>query len=137
MDALIETIDACQIRFDMLLNVAGVDYEGGFLERGRKDIVRIVSLNNEATLRITHAVLSRRREGRPFSLVFVSSLASMYPMPLKATYAAPSASFWIFPSHSGGSSGARTYGYSRSARAGWSQRRRPCAGSPRRVSGAM
>jgi len=72
----------------MLLNVAGVDYEGGFLERTRRDVIKIVSLNNEATLRITHAVLNRRRENKLFSLVFVSSLASMYPMPLKATYAA-------------------------------------------------
>lgn len=88
VDALLETIDVYKIRFDMLLNVAGVDYEGGFLERQRRDIVRIISLNNEATLRITHAILSRRREGNPFYLLFTSSLASMYPMPLKATYAA-------------------------------------------------
>ena len=88
VDALLETIDERAIHFDMLLNVAGVDYEGGFLTRSRRDIVKIVSLNNEATLRITHAILSRRREGKPFSLVFVSSLASLYPMPLKATYAA-------------------------------------------------
>ena len=72
----------------MLLNIAGIDYEGGFLERERESIVKIVSLNVEATLRITHAILSRRRQGRPFALVFVSSLASMCPMPLKATYAA-------------------------------------------------
>ena len=88
VDRLLAIIDAYHIRFDMLLNVAGVDYEGGFLERRRDDIVRIVALNNEATLRITHAVLSRRNDERRFSLVFVSSLASLYPMPLKATYAA-------------------------------------------------
>lgn len=88
VDRLLCVIDRYDIRFDMLLNVAGVDYEGGFLDRTRSDIVRIVSLNNEATLRITHAVLSRRDVKRRFSLVFVSSLASLYPMPLKATYAA-------------------------------------------------
>ena len=88
VDALMNVIDTHQIRFDMLLNVAGLDFEGGFLERKRRDIIRIISLNNEATLRITHAILSRRREGNPFYLLFTSSLASMYPMPLKATYAA-------------------------------------------------
>ena len=72
----------------MLLNVAGLDFEGAFLERARRDIIRIISLNNEATLRITHAILSRRKEDKPFYLLFTSSLASMYPMPLKATYAA-------------------------------------------------
>jgi short-subunit dehydrogenase len=88
VDELLALIDRYNVRLDMLLNVAGVDYEGEFLKRKRDDIVRIVSLNNEATLRITHAVLSRRDEKRRFSLVFVSSLASLYPMPLKATYAA-------------------------------------------------
>lgn len=88
VDRLLSTIDALGIRFDMLLNVAGLDFEGGFLERQRRDIIRIISLNNEATLRITHAILSRRREHNPFYLLFTSSLASMYPMPLKATYAA-------------------------------------------------
>ena len=88
VDALMTKLDNCGLRFDMLLNVAGVDFEGAFLERTRSDIVRIISLNNEATLRITHAILSRRREGTPFYLLFTSSLASMYPMPLKATYAA-------------------------------------------------
>ena len=88
VDEMLALIDENGIRFDMLLNIAGMDFEGGFLERERGNITRIVSLNVEATLRITHAILSRRREGRPFSLVFVSSLASLYPMPLKATYAA-------------------------------------------------
>ena len=88
VDEMLLLIDKNGIKFDMLLNIAGMDYEGGFLDRERSSILGIVSLNVEATLRITHAILSRRREGRPFSLVFVSSLASMYPMPLKATYAA-------------------------------------------------
>ena len=88
VDALMEDIDNSGIRFDMLCNVAGIDFEGGFMKRGREAIVKIVSLNNAATLRITHAVLSRRREGARFTVLFVSSLASMFPMPLKATYAA-------------------------------------------------
>ncbi len=88
VDALLSKIDEFGIRFDTLLNIAGVDFEGGFLERERREIVKIIALNNEATLRITHAILTRRREGSPFYLLFTSSLASMYPMPLKATYAA-------------------------------------------------
>jgi uncharacterized protein len=88
VDAMISEIDSQSIRLDMLLNVAGIDYEGGFLKRGREEIVKIVSVNNAATLRITHAVLRCRRENARFTLLFVSSLASMFPMPLKATYAA-------------------------------------------------
>jgi short-subunit dehydrogenase len=50
--------------------------------------VKIVQVNVEATMRITHKVLDCRAEKQPFYIVFVSSLASFYPMPLKATYAA-------------------------------------------------
>jgi hypothetical protein len=77
-----------QICFDMLLNVAGVDFEGGFMDRDSNQMLKIVRLNVEATLRITHEILARRSLDKKFFLVFVSSLASLYPMPLKATYAA-------------------------------------------------
>jgi len=88
VDELMAVIDRHGIRFDMLLNIAGLDFEGDFLGREREKIVKIVSLNDAATLRITHAILERRRPDRHFTIVFVSSLASMFPMPLKATYAA-------------------------------------------------
>ncbi|MDR3050391.1 MAG: SDR family NAD(P)-dependent oxidoreductase [Oscillospiraceae bacterium] len=88
VNGLFAFIDARGLAFDMLLNVAGIDFEGGFLQRERQRLLDIVSLNIEATLRVTHAMLTRRRQGVPFYLVFVSSLASLYPMPLKATYAA-------------------------------------------------
>ncbi|OQB24989.1 MAG: 3-oxoacyl-(acyl-carrier-protein) reductase FabG [Firmicutes bacterium ADurb.Bin182] len=75
--------------FDMLMNVAGIDFEGGFLERSSYNILKIVRLNIEATLSVTHKALARRNgSSKRFYLVFVSSLASMYPMPLKAVYAA-------------------------------------------------
>jgi len=75
--------------FDMLLNVAGIDFEGGFMELSSQRILEILRLNIEATLRITHQVLAQRdNTDQPFYLVFVSSLASLYPIPLKATYAA-------------------------------------------------
>jgi len=88
VDAMMNEIDSLSMRFDMLLNVAGIDFEGGFMKRDREAVVKIVSINSAATLRITHAVLERRRGNAPFTLLFVSSLASMFPMPLKATYAA-------------------------------------------------
>lgn len=88
VDALLNVLDSHDLQFDMLLNIAGVDFEGGFLSRDREHVVKIVSLNDAGTLRITHAILERRRAGTPFTAVFVSSLASMFPMPVKATYAA-------------------------------------------------
>ncbi len=88
VDKLLDIIDKHEIRFDMLLNAAGMDFEGEFIRRDREQLVKIVLLNNAATLRITHAILKRRRPCRQFTIVFVSSLASIVPMPLKATYAA-------------------------------------------------
>ena len=60
VDAMLDQIDRAQMQFDMLLNVAGLDYEGAFLGCQRENIVQIVALNDAATLRITHAVLQRR-----------------------------------------------------------------------------
>ena len=51
-------------------------------------IALMIKLNIEATLRITQEILNRRNDQGKFYLVFVASLASLYPMPLKATYAA-------------------------------------------------
>lgn len=88
VDAMLRALDGGHMWFDMLLNVAGMDCEGAFLRREREALVRVVTLNDAATLRITHAILERRRQGGRFSLVFVSRMASLFPMPLKATHAA-------------------------------------------------
>lgn len=88
VDEMLEVLDEHNIRFDMLLNIAGLDFEGSFIKREREAVVKIATVNNAATLRITHAILSRRKMGSHFYIVFVSSLASMFPMPLKAAYAA-------------------------------------------------
>ena len=86
--AMLDSAQSRGVEFDMLLNVAGVDFEGGFTERTAGELRAIVEINIKATLNLTHEALERRPEGRPFYIVFVSSLASMYPMPLKACYAA-------------------------------------------------
>ena len=88
VDRLIAYADETGIRVDMLFNVAGLDHEGGFTQRDFGRIMAILRLNIEATLRVTHKALRLRRRPGRFHIVFVSSLASMYPIPLKATYAA-------------------------------------------------
>jgi len=86
--SMLDRVALTGLEFDMLLNVAGLDFEGGFTERSSMEISSIININIEATLNLTHEILERRRENNPFYIVFVSSLASMYPMPLKACYAA-------------------------------------------------
>lgn len=76
------------LRFWGLVNVAGLDYEGGFCDRSRDEIRTILRLNIEGTLEITHALLQRMDPFRTFRIINVASLAAFYPMPVKATYAA-------------------------------------------------
>lgn len=86
--ALINDIIARDYEIDMLLNVAGVDYEGGFLNREFNDLKKIIDINILGSMAMTHRVIKNRRQNTPFYLVFISSLASQQPIPLKATYAA-------------------------------------------------
>jgi short-subunit dehydrogenase len=76
------------LRFHMLINVAGIDYEGPFIERSPEELQNIVRLNVEATVEMTQRVLPFRDSARTLRIINVSSLASYYPMPVKATYAA-------------------------------------------------
>src|SRR5690554_5984635 len=69
VDKMLDIIDKYKIRFDMLLNVAGLDFEGEFMGRDREKLIKIIMLNDAATLRITHAVLKRRRSGRCFTVI--------------------------------------------------------------------
>ena len=85
---MLERISGMEQQPGMLLNIAGIDHEGGFAALPEDRIIDIVRLNIEATLRVTHAALTVRDRAKRFIIVNVSSLASLYPMPLKATYAA-------------------------------------------------
>ncbi len=76
------------LRFHFLINVAGIDYEGPFDERGVGELQTIVRLNIEATVEMTRRVLAHRDPARVLRIVNVSSLAGYYPMPVKAVYAA-------------------------------------------------
>ena len=86
--AMLDEAAARGIAFNMLFNVAGVDFEGAFAERTEEQISEIIEVNIAATLGITHEILLRRPKDKKFYIVFVSSLAALYPMPLKACYAA-------------------------------------------------
>jgi uncharacterized protein len=86
--ALYEVIRSASMRFKVLINVAGVDFEGPFFEQTAQQIRTIVRLNIEGTLEMTHAMLEYRDPLAPFHIINVASLAAFYPMPVKATYAA-------------------------------------------------
>jgi hypothetical protein len=83
-----EHIHDAGLRFHMMINVAGLDFEGAFIERNIQELETIIRLNVEATVTMTRRVLDFKSQDEVFYVINVSSLASFYPMPLKAVYAA-------------------------------------------------
>ena len=84
----LEEVKQSGIKFWGLINVAGLDHEGVFLEKNRAQILKILQVNILATMDLTHEILPLRDTERTFRLVNVCSMAGFYPMPYKATYAA-------------------------------------------------
>jgi len=87
-DAFWEQVEARGLRLHMLINLAGTEYEGPFLERKKHELRTILRLNVEAVVETAHRALHQRAPGRRMHLLNVSSLAGFYPMPTKAVYAA-------------------------------------------------
>jgi len=85
---LLNTLKLEGNRFSGLVNVAGLDFEGAFLDRTRDQILRLIHLNIEATVDLTHEIINLRDPETRFMLINVCSLAAVTPMPYKATYAA-------------------------------------------------
>jgi short-subunit dehydrogenase len=75
-------------QFHMLINVAGLDFEGPFAERSLEELGTIIRLNIESVVSMTRTVLQFRDPARTLRIINVSSLAGFYPMPVKAVYAA-------------------------------------------------
>ncbi len=90
-EARIEFITALreeQCQFWGLINVAGRDFEGAFLDQSREQLLYLIDLLIEALVDLSHSVLKLRDPQRRFMLINVSSLAGFFPMPFKATYSA-------------------------------------------------
>ena len=76
------------VRFHMLINVAGLDFEGAFSERKIAELRTMIRLNIENTVEMTRRVLLHRDPAQMLRIINVASLAAFYPMPIKAVYAA-------------------------------------------------
>lgn len=87
-EALWQHVRQMGLAFHFLINVAGRDFEGPFDERRVEELRTLLRLNIEATVEITRRVLAFRDPARTLRIINVSSLASFYPMPIKAVYAA-------------------------------------------------
>lgn len=87
-------IDEKNIRFERLINVAGVDTQKAFTEYTREKMLFQLRVNGEATLDITHGVLSRRAD--LLEIVTISSMSGVSPMPYFALYSATKAMLYNF-----------------------------------------
>ena len=75
-------------KFCMLVNVAGMEFEGPFHTRSLGELRTITRLNVEAVVEMTHEVLKYRDPDQTLRIINISSLAGFNPMPFKAVYAA-------------------------------------------------
>jgi short-subunit dehydrogenase len=87
-DELFEQLHSHNLRFCMLVNVAGLDFEGEFTRRTRAELRTLLRLNIEATVEMMHVMLELRNPSAALRILNVGSLAAFYPMPVKAAYAA-------------------------------------------------
>lgn len=77
-----------RVKFNMLVNVAGVDFEGEFFEQNVKNIMSIAKINMLSVLGNTRMIIDFIDTTDKFMVINVSSLAGFYAMPFKATYSA-------------------------------------------------
>jgi len=83
-----EYINKNHINLHMMINVAGIEFEGPFSERSIEELRTIIRLNIEGTVVMTSCALQYRDPTRILRVINVGSLAGYYPMPVKAVYAA-------------------------------------------------
>lgn len=85
---MFDYIRSKNLKFWGLINVAGLDFEGSFLDRTCEQIHTLIRVNVESNLDMTREILELRDFSKTFRIVNVASLAAFYPMPLKSMYSA-------------------------------------------------
>jgi short-subunit dehydrogenase len=73
---------------DILVNCAGLEFGGPFVERSNDEIEALVDVNLTATLLLTRAVLPGMLERGRGHVVNLASMAGKIPSPMLATYSA-------------------------------------------------
>ncbi len=87
--ALLEAVSDLEI--GLLVNNAGLGYAGRFDLLDGEQLRRLVAVNCEAPLVLTHALVQGMRERGRGGIFFTGSIAGRQPLPLHAVYAATKA----------------------------------------------
>ena len=91
IENLIKDISDSGLVVTKLINNAGVIIEGDLLRFEDEEILNAIRVNCEGTLDLTQKFLKVRDEKEKFEVLTVSSVASTYPIPHMAVYAATKA----------------------------------------------
>jgi short-subunit dehydrogenase len=75
-------------RLDLLVNNAGAAWRGGFAESGHANVVRHMTLNFDAVVRLTEALLPLLRASAPSAIVNVASTAGRVARARTGAYSA-------------------------------------------------
>ena len=74
------------IKFERIINVAGVDTQKAFTEYTQEKLLFQLRVNAEATISLTHALLKLREDKT--EIITISSMSGQTPMPYFALYSA-------------------------------------------------
>lgn len=106
--SLLDYIDQNSIRFERIINVAGVDIQKAFTLYTSEKVQFQIRVNVESTICLTHALISRRASGQtdrfskkklcqsPLEIITIASMSGVSPMPYFALYSATKASLINF-----------------------------------------
>ncbi len=87
--AMLDYIDGEGIKFDRIVNVAGVDIQKAFMDYTEQKLLFQLRVNAEATVHLTYMLLNRREKNT--EVITVSSMSGASPMPYFALYSASKA----------------------------------------------
>lgn len=86
--SLIKFINENKVCVNKLVNNAGLIIEGDLLRFEDDEIIKAIEVNCIGTLDLTQKIIKNRNENQKLEILTVASLASSYPMPHMAVYAA-------------------------------------------------
>ena len=86
---MLDFIDEKGVKFDRIINVAGVDTQKAFMEYTMEKVLLQMRVNAEATVCLTHALLNRREISA--EVITIASMSGASPMPYFALYSATKA----------------------------------------------
>ena len=83
---MFDYIDTLGLKFDKIVNVAGVDIQKGVMEYTLPKLIFQTRVNVEATITNTYSLLQRRAD--KVEVITISSMSGVSPMPYFALYSA-------------------------------------------------